>query len=371
VENINRKIFVDRRQKKRLRIRNLLLIIFLGMILLLSGCINGLFNNNDNNHDGDFQNRFVLRDVNCMEFDYERNILLISTFLEFAFYYPENNNFEIILDYPISEIAIDYKHDIYYLSTFSSGDNVIKKYFIGNKTIMDYPITLSKNSGVGGLTYNEYTDELIIDIYYNDVNIAYYDNLTKQLFNFRCNCYLDNSKGELLVTNYLLNNTKTIPIDEIVTPENNFTQNEIYEILYGISAEITDIIYDSATNTLFIGIWYEDSVEILCSLIYIDLNTESVSKVVLPVSQGTTGILDMCINAKTNELYLATNFGLYTFNTISKELVRIDSNYFDIEYISHITYDPNDEKLYLINSPYGIDSLLYYSIINSSFVKII
>ena len=324
-------------------------------LILISIGFSGCIGNDSKNGCIDDGRRKSIRpsNIQCMEFDHVRNTLLIGDENGLFIYYPVNETYEVIGDDYITTIAIDNKHDIYYLGTAGEG---LRKYIIETKTYEEIPTKMHDFDNYGKLTYDEYNNFLIRSQSQDPEkmkNVAYYDRGDNLLINY--------SYGILYIENYNIN--------DII--KRNVSLKDYKNLEYGI----VDITYDSKYNVIFFGIkygYYNKRTEY--GLISYNLNTDNFSYIRLNNKSNIGSdfvVMDICLNPNTHELYIATyDDGVFKLNISNGEIkiirwvsvitaLAFDSNN-DILYISVWWEGTHIWKYYPNKGHFGVEPPLYY-----------
>jgi hypothetical protein len=300
------------------------------------------------------------RDGNCLEYDHEREILLIGTNNGLGLYNPIYDTYEIIGDGKITSICIDYKRDIYYLGV--SGLNRLKIYNIRNYTFYFDNNYMKSNINISWIIFDDFDDKLIIDNV-SDVDLAYYDHQTKQLFSY--------NNRTITILNHTTNSSQFIKLTEVITKKNNFTKTERNRLLYQDIYDISDIIYDPFSNKIFLSIDYHSELEgpfPQLNLISINLTNNKVKKIYL-YPKYPINIKNMDLSIKNRELYLGSNYNIYIYNLITKKTKYMGEKIGKSIYASPImTYDENNDVLYFISSWRG--TLSKYNPTNGEVIRI-
>jgi hypothetical protein len=310
-----------------------ILIILIILLLYSSGCIN---NNNDDN--GVFDDATykkgqekpkIFEEINCIEFDHERDVLVLGADNGFGIYYPQNNTYEFIAEiYNITlSIAIDYENDIYYFGTWGGG---IKKYFINEKRYVDFLPEFENQIYIEKLVYDNYNDELIISEQTwpdRKKNIAYYDESTLQLFNYKY--------GVLTINDFKLNTNNTIEI--LPEPESVYIE------------EIIDVEYDGKKNFIFLAVGERNYFN--CDIVKINVITEEIFYINITNHGPNFEIFDLSLDSKYSELYVATNSGLFIKSIDIGKINYVDFNGdYSSYYPMSITNDKNNDLFYILNT---------------------
>lgn len=286
----------------------------------------------------DFYEEEILRPRggDFLEFDRERNILLIGEERGLGLYNPLNNTYKIINLKEVTGIAIDYVYDIYYISTLGNG---IKKYFINNNTLINNPFEFHDYKYAYQLAFDEYNNNLVICLpsrlekddfiyqfnnnksiiidtdeknVYTENNSALYSSERKILFIYTQHQHL------LKIINYN-NNTKSINVE---LDKNIFNESKI---------ENVDIVYDPKFEIVFLGIIYNRNYYLYHdtnrSLVIYNVNNNNISYLNLPKYEFrvSTIVYDICINSESHELYIGSDRGLLIYNISTKNFNRIGS----------------------------------------------
>lgn len=264
----------------------------------------------------------------CLEFDYERNIILIGTDDGFGMYYTENETYKLFGSKngynPIFSIAIDYNHDTYYLGTLEG----IIIYDIKNNTYNENPNDYSAFQNIRKIAYNSYNDMVLTYEYPNLRNIPFYDSKNNILFIF--------DENRLGVIDYKNNITKSLKITD--------------EVIDGYPIRNIDFAYDSKLNIIFLSLEYESYssyAEVNWSVIGYNINNNEVLYINLPKFQSFTRVWDLSLNPKQHLLYIASGNGLYEYNISKNELNRIDWKFnLDWDDFGSLTFDLKKDLLY-------------------------
>jgi hypothetical protein len=300
---------------------------------------------------------------NCLEYDFERDILLMGTENGLGLYHTENGTYQLVGNDRINSLSIDYKHDVYYIGTYSLG---IKKYDIKSNTYISNHLEFRNYEHIRQLTYNEYTESLIIGEYKSEgsINSAFYDNTSKILFIY------DIYKYKFTITYYNNNSNKIII----------FLNNEIFRLNF---VEDVDIDYDPILNIVFLAFEYNNYYEykgtssITQGLIAYNLNTTELSYFNLSGSKERKHprIQDICINQKEHLLYIATSdSGLFSYNITTKKFNKIRG--FKTNYFRSLTLDDQKDILYVttdtehLRISSGDTSLSKYYLTNGTIVEL-
>jgi hypothetical protein len=304
---------------------------------------------------------------NCMEFDYERNILVIGTEEGLGLFYLKNDTYQLIGNDRISSLAIDYEHDIYYVGTFYKG---IKNYYVKNNTY----IKTSEFKGhkyIRNLAYNEYNNSLLIgekperrfynyyrmEKWVNDINSVFYDNENNLSFTYSQKFHLLN------ISNHNNGTNLTIKLPD----------NDVFDFF---DIDELEIIYDSSFDVIFFGIKYDYLHKDLSGLVSYNLGTNVISNISLPrdKDQKTGNINDICLDKKHNELYIASN-RLYIYNLSENSIRKIDKkNGFDSNKFRLLAIDYQNDILYIINYRSSVqysseNTILYKYYLNNGTVE--
>jgi len=201
----------------------------------------------------------------CLEFDYERNIVLIGTNDGLGLYYLENNTHYMIGNHSISTLTIDYNHDIYYIGTY---DNGINKFFINNGTYMSDLPEFQDYKNIREITYNHFNDSLLIGYeseVNNEMNSVYYDKKNDLSLTYSFHQY------KLSINNH--NNNSQLTID---MPNNN--------IFYEWGIKDLKIEYDYKFKLVVFGLSYQtfNHRNPNSSLVIYDIENGSFSYVSIP-----------------------------------------------------------------------------------------
>lgn len=287
----------------------------------------------------------------CLEYDYERNNLVIGKMEGLGVFDIENNTYKIIENYCITAITIDYNNDIYYFGGLSTG---VKKYYVNNDTYISYLPEYREYIDIKDLAYDHFNDRLLIgethtsyekfdpinDKGYNEINSVFYDMKNNISLTYSFHDY------QLYINNYT--NHSQLIID---MPKNNiFNEGDIFDL---------NIEYDHKFKLVFFGFSYDTYLYNTqnSSLVIYNIETGNLSYISFPYCfYGLfSEVRDVCLDSKSHILYIATEYGLYYYNITTEKIGLVKG--FENKYIGSLTLDNNNRNLYVSQG----DQLEYHS----------
>jgi len=278
----------------------------------------------------------------CLEFDYERNIVLIGTNDGLGLYYLENNTHYMIGNHSISTLTIDYNHDIYYIGTY---DNGINKFFINNGTYMSDLPEFQDYKNIREITYNHFNDSLLIGYeseVNNEMNSVYYDKKNDLSLTYSFHQY------KLSINNH--NNNSQLTID---MPNNN--------IFYEWGIKDLKIEYDYKFKLVVFGLSYQtfNHRNPNSSLVIYDIENGSFSYVSIPYTEYYifNEINDISLDPDYHILFIASKHGLYFYSMITGEIWLY--NTFSKNNFISLTFDYNNKIIYMSEEE-QLDNINYY-----------
>jgi hypothetical protein len=263
----------------------------------------------------------------CLEYDYERNTLLIGAEDGLGIYNLDNGSYQLITpkynDTRISAIAIDYINDIYYFGTYTSG---IKKYYVEKNRLEENLIEFQNFQFIRKLAYDSHSNKLLIYDYHDFTNIPYYDTNSQTLFTY--------NENKLLIRNYINNTIKTI---------NNITEVLTFIGYHGYND--VDFAYDFKLNILYLSLQTEfgDRSSLNWDVLIYNLNTDQIEYIILPEFHKNN-IIDLSLDYKRHEIYIASSHGLYKYNYSTGNYTKLAE---DLTHsIASVTYDFTNDVIY-------------------------